>query len=227
MRKKILVVEDELEIQEGLRNFLEDVGYEVEIADNGLEGAYKSQHKNYDLIILDVMMPKMDGYSVLELIRKTSDVPVIMLTAMGAEEDQLKGFDLHVDDYITKPFSMNIVLKRIEAVFRRNTRSKEMRSHKLLTYKEMDLNLSSCEVSIDGQKLSVTNKEYELLKLLAENPGQVFTREDLLEKLWGEDFFGSNHVVNVHIGNLRKKINRNYIQTVHRKGYRFAYEDKA
>lgn len=227
MRKKILVVEDELEIQAGLRNFLKDVGYEVETADDGLAGAYKLQQENYDLIILDVMMPKMDGYAVLELIRKTSEVPIIMLTAMGAEEDQLKGFDLHADDYITKPFSMNVVLKRIEAVFRRNTRSKGMSSHKLLTYKEMVLNLSSCEVSIDGQKLSVTDKEYELLKLLAENPGQVFTREDLLEQLWEEDFFGSDHVVNVHIGNLRKKINRDYIQTVHRKGYRFAYEDKA
>jgi len=226
MKGLILVVEDELLIQRGLKNFLEDAGYQVDTASDGLEGAYKGQQKKYDLILLDVMMPKLDGYSVLKIIRETSSVPVIMLTALDTEENQVKGFELQVDDYISKPFSMTIVLKRIEALLRRSTMKKETKPHQILSYKDIVLDLKNYEVKIADVKLSLTDTEYEVLKLLIEHSGEIFTRENLLNKIWGEDFFGSDHVVSVHVANLRKKMGREYIETVRGRGYRIAYEDK-
>jgi len=224
MTKKILVVEDEFEIREGLRNFLEDADYEVDVASDGLEGAYLAGKETYDLVMLDVMLPKMDGYAVLELIRKDSTVPVIMLTALGSEENQLKGFELQIDDYIVKPFAMSVVLKRVEAVLRRSAVSDHAHSSFLLVCGEVSLNPVSCEVSVSGNQVSLTNKEYELLYLLMNNPNRVFTRDVLLETCWGYDFFGNDHVVNVHIGNLRQKIGGDYIQTVRGRGYKLVVE---
>lgn len=223
MNREILVIEDELEVQLSLKNSLENAGYIVEVASDGLEGAYKSGQKHYDLILLDIMLPKMDGYAVLEMIRKTSTVPVIMLTAMGTEENQLKGFELDVDDYIIKPFTMNLVLKRIEAVLRRSQAGNDSN---LLTYKNLRLDPISGEVHLSEQELYLTSKEYDLLKLFMEQPTQLFTRDELFQRLWSDDYFGDDYLINVHIANLRKKINADYIQTVRGKGYRLAKENK-
>lgn len=226
MDNKILVVEDELDIQTGLKQFLERAGYLVEVASDGLEGAYKAGQENYDLILLDIMLPKMDGYAVLEMIRKTSDVPVMMLTAMGSEENQLKGFDLEADDYIVKPFTMNVVLKRIQALLRRTNKTKEDETEQFLKFGDITIDTGSCEVFIADQALFLTSKEYDLLKLLVEYPNHLFTRDELLQKFWGEDFFGDDYLVNVHIGNLRKKLDGNYIHTVRGKGYKLVDEHK-
>lgn len=226
MTKKILVVEDEFEIQEGLRNYLENAGYMVEVASDGLEGVYMAGKNAYDLILLDVMLPKMDGYAVLELIRKDSSVPVMMLTALGSEENQLKGFDLQIDDYIVKPLSMSVVLRRIEAVLRRSATGDDAHSAFWLVCGEISLNPVSCEVFVTGNQIDLTNKEFELLQLLMKHPNRVFTREVLLDACWGYDFFGNGHVVNVHIGNLRQKIGGDSIQTVRGRGYKLVVENE-
>lgn len=229
MIKKILVIEDELAIREGLQNFLENANYQVDSASDGLEGAYLAGKTAYDLILLDVMLPKMDGYAVLELIRKTSSVPIIMLTALGSEESQLKGFNLQIDDYIVKPFAMSLVLKRIEAVLRRGAVSDDATSSfrhadNWLTLGKIALNPLSCEVTRNQQPLALTSKEYDLLYLLMNSPNTVFTREELLDECWGENFFGNDHLVSVHIANLRQKIGTEYIQTVRGKGYKLVVD---
>ena len=228
MKPIILVVEDELEVQEGIQRFLENAGYEVDVASDGLDGLYKSQQKNYDLILLDVLMPKIDGYAVLEFIRKSSDVPIIMLTAMGAEENQIRGFELNVNDYIVKPFSMNILLKRIEVIFRMHNEIKkdDKKNVQLLTYKEISVNLDDYTVTVSERRITLTDKEFELLELLMKFPNKVFTRDDLLHQLWGDDYGSSDYLVTVHIANLRKKISVDYIKTFRGKGYSFVTEDK-
>jgi len=226
MIKRILVVEDEIEIGEGIKNFLEHAGYQVEVAADGLEGAYLAQNEGYDLILLDVMLPKMDGYTVLEMIRKASEVPVILLTALEAVEDQIKGFDLQADDYITKPFDSNLVLKRIEAVLRRERVDENASFSKKLSHEEITMDQGSYEVFLSGAKIALTHTEYELLQLFLAHPNRVFTRDELLDACWGENFFGSDHLVNVHVGNLRKKIGDGYIQTVRGRGYKLAVNDE-
>ena len=227
MNKRVLIVEDEIAIQNILKNYLEDAGYEVETADDGMEGYSKFQSKDFDLILLDIMMPKIDGYVTLELIRKESNVPVMMITAMGDVVDQIKAFELKVDDYITKPFDMKLVLMRVEALLRRsevNERgSKE--EENLIKYRNLVMDVQGVEVFENNEKLELTHKEFEILKLLLENQNQVFTREILLEKLWGYDFFGNPKVVNVHIQNLRKKLTEEYIETVRGVGYKIAKEN--
>ena len=224
MSKKILIIEDEFEIQEGLKSYLENENYQVDVASDGLEGAYLATKECYDLILLDVMLPKMDGFAVLELIRKDSAVPVIMLTALGEEENQLKGFNLQIDDYIIKPFAMSLVLKRIEAVLRRSETKAGVHSSFLLVNREISLNPVSCEVVVSSNPIMLTNKEYELLHLFMKEPNRVFTRDELLDHCWGHDFFGNEHVVSVHIGNLRQKLGNNYIQTVRGRGYKLVTE---
>jgi len=226
MVKRILIVEDEIEIGEGIKNFLEHAGYSVDVAEDGLEGAHLAQNKGYDLILLDVMLPKMDGYAVLEMIRKTSEVPVILLTALETVEHQIKGFDLKADDYITKPFDSNLVLKRIEAVLRRERVDENASFPNKLRHEEITMDLTSYEVFISGVKMALTHTEYELLQLFLTHPDRVFTRDDLLDACWGENFFGSDHLVSVHIGNLRKKIGDGYIQTVRGRGYKLATNDE-
>ena len=228
--KKILVVEDEIAIQAILKNYLEDAGYEVVVASDGMEGFSKFQSIPFDLILLDVMMPKIDGYVVLEMIRKESRIPVMMITAMGEVVDQVKAFDLEVDDYVTKPFDMKLVLKRVEAILRRRNQSDEgsIQEEDILAYRDLRMDVLGCEVFISGKAVALTHKEYELLKLFLEYPNQVFTREILLEKLWGYDFFGNPKVVNVHIQNLRRKLPDGYgdfVETVRGVGYKLAKED--
>ena len=222
--KKILVVEDEKDIQNIIKAFLENAEYKVETADDGLEAINLIQKNNYDLIVLDIMLPKLDGFTVCEIIRKNSNVPIIILTALTDEESQLKGFDKLADDYITKPFSMPIVLKHIEAILRRTDNSKE--SVGILKYKNMVLNTENYEVFVDNKKIPLTYREYEILKLFLENQGKVFTRDNILNSIWSYDYYGDDKIVNTHIKNIRKKLGYDYIETVRGVGYRIVKEDK-
>lgn len=221
MPAKILVIEDELKMQEILKEFLVEYGYDTDCASDGLDGLAMFGQAPYDLIILDVMMPKIDGFAVLELIRKDSDVPVIMLTALEDEENQIKGFDLQADDYISKPFSMNLLIRRVEAVLRRKQPYpvKEATEH-TLEHKNVALDLNACEVRVSGKTVPFTYKEYELIKLFMENKNRVFTREELLNQVWGYDYFGDGKVVNGHIKNIRKKLGMDFIATVRGMGYK-------
>ena len=222
--KKILVIEDEKDIQNIIKAFLENAGYKVETADDGLDGINIIQKNKFDLILLDIMMPKIDGFVVCEMIRKNSNVPIIILTALTDEESQLKGFDKLADDYITKPFSMPIVLKHIEAILRRTDNRKENVS--ILKYKNLVLNTENYEVFVDNKKIPLTYREYEILKLFLENQGKVFTRDNILNSIWSYDYYGDDKIVNTHIKNIRKKLGYDYIETVRGVGYRIVKEDK-
>ena len=214
--KRILVVEDEKDIQNIIKAFLENA--------DGLDAINLTQNNNYDLIILDIMLPKIDGFIVCEMIRKNSNVPIIILTALTDEESQLKGFDKLADDYITKPFSMPVLLKHIEAVFRRTNNSNENTS--ILKYKNIILNTENYEVYVDNKKVTLTFREYEILKLFLENQGKVFTRDNILNSIWNYDYFGDDKIVNTHIKNIRKKLGYEYIETVRGVGYKIDKEDK-
>lgn len=220
---KILIMEDEHKIQEILIEFLCEYGYETDSAYDGIEGLSMFKQAKYDLILLDIMMPKIDGFAVLELIRQDSDVPVIMITAMEEEEYQMKGFDLEADDYIIKPFSMNLVVRRIEAVLRRKQTKGEVgqeADRHTLSHKNVELDTMACEISVSGNIIPFTYKEYQLIKLLLENKNIVFTRDELLRRIWGYDFIGDDKVVNNHIMRIRKKLGEDFITTVRGMGYK-------
>ncbi len=221
--KKILVIEDEKNIQNIIKEFLESAKYEVNTADDGLEGINLIQNNNYDLILLDIMMPKIDGFVVCEMIRKNSNVPIIILTALTDEESQLKGFDKLADDYITKPFSMPVVLKHIEAILRRTENINKKVD--VLKYKNISLNIENYDVFVDNKKVDLTYREFEILKLLLENQGKVFTRDNILNSIWNYDYFGDDKIVNTHIKNIRKKLGYDYIETVRGVGYRIDKEN--
>lgn len=202
---KILVVEDDFDIQELLQNFLQAANYKVTIASDGVEALSFFANQQYDLILLDIMLPKIDGFTVCELIRKQSQVPIIMLTALNGEEEQIKGLDLQVDDYITKPFSMPILIRKIAAVLRRSTMIPDQ-EHQTISYKNLILDLDSYSASINGESHELTQREFEVLRELLLNQGRVLTRQNLLDRLWKYDFLGGERVVDTHIKNLRKKL---------------------
>jgi len=215
---KVLVVEDDKDIQELISEFLKSQQYEVDTADDGLQGASLFQKNRYDLVILDVMLPNLDGYSVCKMLRSKSKIPIIMLTALGEEKDHIKGFDLGVDDYIVKPFSFAIFIKRVEAVLRRVYGEG---SSRLQIFNEVTADYDSYTVAVNGQQIDLTTKEFEILYLLMENKRKVLSREMLLDKAWGYDYYGDLRVVDVHIKNLRKKLNVSYIKTIKGIGYKF------
>lgn len=215
--KRILVIEDEPDIQEMLCAYLRDAGYSVSAASDGIQAMDCFHRESWDLILLDLMLPKIDGYGVCELIRRESDVPVIMVTALDTEENQIRGFDLQIDDYVTKPFSMPILLRKIAAVLRRTGSDAESRQ---LFYRDIVMDLDAYRVTVDGALLDLTTREFELLKELLQNQGRVLTRSVLLGQLWNYDFIGDERIVDSHIKNLRKKLNRVYIETVRGVGYR-------
>ena len=219
---KILVIEDDRDIVELLQFFLEDNGYQVAIARDGLEGITMFREGGFSLILLDIMLPKIDGYAVCELVRKESDIPIIMVTALSDEEDQMKGLDLLADDYITKPFSMPVLLRKIGAVLRRSQRNQKGEANRMLLYQQLRLDLDNYQVFVAGEETSLTKREFEILKMLLENQGKVMTREILLEQLWQYEFYGNDRVVDNHIKNLRRKLGGSYIETVKGVGYRIA-----
>ncbi|MDO4313332.1 MAG: response regulator transcription factor [Eubacteriales bacterium] len=222
MNKKILIIEDEEAIQKILSEPLTFAGYKVTTASDGLEGINAFHAQVFDLILLDIMLPKIDGYTVCEMIRQESQIPIIFLTALDTEDDQIKGFDKLADDYITKPFSIKLVLKRVEALLRRVASNQE---DETIRYKELSINEAERRVCVAGKEVSLTHLEFEILLLFMKNKGRVFSRDDLLNLAWGYDFVGDEKGVNFHIMNLRRKLNSPYIETVRGVGYKIAKEN--
>ena len=222
----ILVIEDEVKIQEIIRDFFEEEGFSVTLAADGYEGWITFEEGNYDLVILDVMMPEMDGWSVCKRIRKISDVPVIMLTARGEEDDKLMGFELKADDYVTKPFSPKVLVARAKMLLNR-TRGTIMAAENLIEAGGIRLNKAERKVTIDHTEIRLQPKEFEILTLFMENIRQVFTRDQLLTKIWGYEYGGDTRVVDTQIKKLRKSLGdrSHYIQTVFGVGYKFEVRD--
>ena len=217
--QKILVVEDDFDIQELLQNFLQEAGYDVTIANDGVEALSIYASNQFDLILLDIMLPKIDGFSVCELIREQSQIPIIMLTALSGEEEQIRGLDLQVDDYITKPFSMPVLVRKIAAVLRRSNHQQDDK-HCTISYRNLILDLDSYTAIVDSNTYELTQREFEVLRELLTHQGRVMTRQNLLDKLWRYDFYGDERVVDTHIKNLRKKLGIDFIQTIRGVGYK-------
>lgn len=224
MSKTILIIEDEKAIQNIIKAFLEDAGYTTVLADDGLEGIEQFHKCSPDLVLLDLMLPKIDGFAVCELIRKESSIPVIMLTARDDDDSQMKGFDALADDYITKPFTMPLVMRRIEAVLRRTEQGNQT-ENTVIHYKNISLDIDSFTLLVNGENISLTTREFEILKLLLENQGRVFTRDNLLNTIWGYDYFGDAKIVNTHIKNIRRKLGVDYIDTIRGVGYKIEKEN--
>ena len=221
---KILIVDDDSNIVELIRLYLEKEGFETVTAANGRQALEKFSSEAPALIVLDVMMPEMDGWQVCREIRKTSEVPIIMLTAKGETFDKVLGLELGADDYMVKPFETKELIARIKAVLRR-FESKESDAVKEIVYPHLSVNLSNYELKINGNLVEIPPKELELLYFLASNPNRVYTREQLLEEVWGFDYFGDSRTVDVHIKRLREKlegIEANWqLKTVWGVGYKF------
>lgn len=224
MDKTILIIEDEKPIQNIIRAFLEDAGYTIFLADDGVEGIAKFNECNPDLVLLDLLLPKVDGFAVCEVLRKKSRVPIIMLTALDDDDSQMKGFDALADDYITKPFSMPLVVRHIEAVLRRT--DGHMQESSVIQYKNIHLDTESYEVYVDRESVALTAREFDILKLLLTNQGKVFSRDNLLNSIWGYDYFGDEKIVNTHIKNIRRKLGVDYIETIRGVGYKIEKENQ-
>ena len=206
MAKSVLIVEDDQNIAELLRLYLEKEGYVAAIASDGGAGVEMFRKLQPDLVLLDVMLPVMDGWTVLQNIRKDSMTPVIMLTAKGETTDKVSGLKMGADDYITKPFEMKEVLARIEAVLRRGGGQEEKAPSKRLVFDKLIIDLDAFELIVDGKKVDTPPKEMELLFHLASSPNRVYTRNQLLDEVWGFDYFGDSRTVDVHIKRLREKL---------------------
>ena len=224
MTKRALVVEDDGNIAELLHLYLEKEGFETQVARDGGKGVELFRSFQPDLVLLDIMLPVMDGWSVLKKIRESGKTPVIMLTAKGELEDRVTGLESGADDYIVKPFEMKEVLARIHAVLRRAGAEEEPAAKKL-SYDKLVINLDSYELLIDGHRVDTPPKELELLYHLAASPNRVFTRNQLLDEVWGFDYFGDSRTVDVHIKRLREKLegvsNQWQLKTVWGVGYKF------
>ncbi len=221
---KILVVEDDLSIQALLHDFIEEAGHSVVLASDGVEALAKYSEQPFDLILLDLMLPKIDGYGVCEVIRQKSDVPIIMLTALDGEQNQIKGLDLQADDYITKPFSMPVLLRKIAAVLRRAAKLDE--TPQTIFYKTLTLDLGAYKVYSKQGSIDLTPREFEILRELILHQGRILTRKNLLQMLWKYTFLGDERIVDTHIKNLRKKLGQaDYIETIRGVGYRIDKED--
>ena len=224
MSKNILVVEDDGNIAELLRLYLEKDGFAVEIADNGGDGLRFALEHSPDLVLLDIMLPVMNGWNVCQEIRKTSQVPIIMLTAKGETFDKVAGLEMGADDYVVKPFEVKELLARIHAVLRR-IEPEEKPEEKKLHFDKMTINLSSYELIVDGKRVDTPPKEMELLYHLAASPNRVYTRNQLLDEVWGFDYFGDSRTVDVHIKRLREKVENIStdwaLKTVWGVGYKF------
>jgi len=218
---RILIIDDEELIRDVIKEYISPENFSADEAADGREALELFQHNNYNLIILDVMMPKMDGWSVCREIRKTSQVPIIMLTARGEEYDKLLAFELGVDDYIVKPFSPKELLARMKAIIRRSAALEEPAER--VTFEGLTIEFESRNVYVDHKQVNLTPKEYELLSFLAQNINRVFSREQLLNSVWGYDFMGDSRTVDTHIKMLRESLEayRKFIVTVWGTGYKF------
>lgn len=223
---KILVVDDEPKIREVIREYAEFSGYEVTEAEDGMSAIGLCKLNDYDLVIMDIMMPKLDGFSACKEIKKIKDIPVIMLSARGEEYDKLFGFELGIDDYIVKPFSPKELIARVNAVLSR-VHSSSGTPQNTLKFGGLEINIPARVVTVDGKKVNLTPKEYELLFYLVENKNIALSRDKLLSDIWGYDFFGDDRTIDTHIKNLRNSLGpyRDYIVTLRGVGYKFEYED--
>ena len=224
MNKKALVIEDDKNIAELLRLYLEKDGFEVSIAPDGGKGLQLAEDEHPDVVLLDIMLPVMDGWQVCREIRRTSQVPIIMLTAKGETYDKVSGLEMGADDYVTKPFEVKELIARIHAVMRR-TENSDSPAEKRLEYDKLVINLDSFELIVDGKKVDTPPKEMELLYHLAASPNRVYTRNQLLDEVWGFDYFGDSRTVDVHIKRLREKLegvsDKWSLKTVWGVGYKF------
>ena len=219
---KLLVVDDEPKIREVIREYAEFNGYEVTEAEDGMSAVGLCKLNQYDLVILDIMMPKLDGFSACKEIKKIQDVPIIMLSARGEEYDKLFGFELGIDDYIVKPFSPKELMARINVVLDRRNSSSHNKSD-VLKFRGLEINIAARTVTVDGKRVDLTPKEYELLFYLIENRNIALSRDKLLSDIWGYDFFGDDRTIDTHIKNLRNNLGkyRDYIVTLRGVGYKF------
>jgi len=221
--KKILIVDDEFEMRQLLKIYLRQENYQVDEAENGQEAYEKMKKNNYDLMILDVMMPIMDGWQTIEQVRKTSDIPIIMLTAKGTTQDKVIGFSTGADDYLVKPFDEAELLVRIKALLRRTSHNDA--EAEILKYEGIILDLTARVAFFEEKKLSLTQTEYDLLSVFIKHRGKALSREQLVELIWGIDFTGEDRTVDAHIKNLREKlkaagIEQTVIKTVWGIGYK-------
>ncbi|HEY0755420.1 MAG TPA: response regulator transcription factor [Ktedonobacteraceae bacterium] len=240
MPQKILVIEDEEGIVHLLNLYLRDAGYVVVAAKDGADGLALHARENPDLVILDIMLPALDGFEVCRRIRSWSRTPIMMLTARGDEDDRIQGLELGADDYLVKPFSPRELVSRVRAILRRMnnaqengsmpqstpvSRSQPAQEQAALTFPGLLVDILSRRVEVKGTEIMLTPTEFDILALLAQAPGRVFTREVLMNKIWGYDYYGDGHIIDVHISALRKKLEATsdyrYIKTVWRVGYKF------
>ena len=224
--ERILVVDDEASIVELVAYNLRRAGYEVLTAANGEEALQFARDGGLDLVVLDVMLPGMDGFDVLKEIRRISEVPVLMLTARGEEIDRVVGFEIGADDYVTKPFSPRELTGRVKAILRRARKTGEPEEDSTQVFGSLSINFVTYEVARDGQRVDLTPTEFQILKVLAGQPGRVFSRDELVDRVMGQDFFGDVRTIDVHIRHLRAKIEENpsvpkLIETVRGAGYKF------
>lgn len=227
--KKILIVEDDLSIAELQKDYLEISGFEVDIYTDGVSGLNAIKENNYDLIILDVMLPKIDGFDILRIIQENKDIPVLMVSAKKEEIDKIKGLTLGADDYITKPFSPGELVARVKSHIQNYERMKNKFSNKInnnsIVIRGLKILKDSRQVFINEREINLAQKEFELLLYMAENPNRVFSKDELFERIWGLDSLGDNATVTVHIRKIREKIEANpsepqYIETLWGVGYR-------
>ncbi len=234
MSQKILIIEDEEGIIHLLNLYLKDAGYDVVVAKDGADGLALHARTHPDLVILDIMLPALDGFEVCRRIRSWSKTPILMLTARGDEEDRIQGLDLGADDYLVKPFSPRELVSRVRAILRRvdnqaggqtSNESQTSTSRSVLQFPDLTIDLLARRVEINNNEVTLTPTEFDLLALMAQSPDRVYTREILMNKIWGYDYYGDGHIIDVHISALRKKIEVNseyrYIKTVWRVGYKF------
>lgn len=219
----ILIVDDEINIRKVVREYAEFEGYEVTEAENGMEAVNLCTEHDYDLIIMDVMMPRLDGYSACKEIRKKKSIPFIMLSARGEEYDKLFGFEIGIDDYVVKPFSPKELMARIKVVIKRNAKSPDELKTGRYIFEGLEVDIAGREVYVKGEKASMTPKEYDLLFFLVKNKNIALSRDRLLEEVWGYDFFGDDRTVDTHIKMLRNSLGeyRKFIVTLRGMGYKF------
>lgn len=222
-KMKILIVDDEEMIRNVLKEYVEFEGNEAFEAADGMEAVKMCRENDYDVVLMDVMMPRLDGFSAVKEIRKFKDVPVIMLSARGEEYDKLFGFEIGADDYVTKPFSPKEVMARINAVTKRRAAAKTEAGNEILKFEGLEIDMAGRNVYVDGEKAELTPKEYELLFYLVRNKGIALTREKLLYDVWGFDFYGDDRTVDTHIKMLRGNLKeyRKFIVTLRGLGYKF------
>ena len=224
--KKLLVVDDEDKIREVIKEYAEFSGYEVTEAADGMSAIGLCKLNDYDLIIMDVMMPKLDGFSSVKEIKKIKDIPVIMLSARGEEYDKLFGFELGIDEYVVKPFSPKELMARVNAILQRKSGS-ENNSAQVMKFDGLEVNFAARTITVDGERVNLTPKEYDLLFYLIQNKNIALSRDKLLSDIWGYDFFGDDRTIDTHIKNLRNNLGpyRNFIVTLRGVGYKFEYDD--